>query len=160
MSEPIVNARQLKELLESEFTCGRSFTLTVTGHSMRPFLHHLADKVVLCAPERRPPAVGEIVLFYRGNGTCVLHRIVGERKDGSFAVCGDAQTQVETVRREQIAAVVYGIIQHGQHIPCDSLMYRLRAGAWEKLRPVRGVFIALDTAAYRAVQKIRRKRQR
>lgn len=157
MTETVVDARQLTRLLRTAFSDGRAVRLAVTGHSMRPFLRDRRDAVVLLPPERRAPAPGEIVLFFRDSGACVLHRIVSEREDGSFLVCGDAQTQTETVRRDQVAAVVCAVVRRGRCVPCDAGSYRLCAAAWEFLRPVRGAFVTMDKAAYHVVQTLGKK---
>lgn len=148
-----MQAAELRALLRKEFSKGKAVPLVVTGYSMRPMLRHGKDRVVLVAPETRPPARGEIVLFFRDDGSCVLHRVIGER-GGALVVNGDAQTWTETVRRDQVAAVVCGVVRRGRYLACDAASYRLRAGLWERLRPARGAFIALDTALYRAAIKM------
>lgn len=153
MSEPVVNARELAALLQREFALGKAVQLTVTGYSMRPLLHHGRDRVVLVAPDRLAPDPGRIVLFFRLSGACVLHRVVARRGE-MLVIGGDAQTWTETIRRDQVAAVVCGIVRKGRYRSCDGALCRLQTGLWARLRPVRGAWVALDTAAYRAARKM------
>ena len=48
-----------------------------------------------------------MVLYRRQNGAYVLHRIAAIGADGTYMMCGDAQTVLEPgIRREQLLAVV------------------------------------------------------
>lgn len=130
--------QQLLELIHASLELSGRFILTVTGCSMAPTLHHLHDRVELLPPGVRPPKPGEIVLFRRAGGGCILHRILRREKDG-FRVNGDAQNWTEWIRTEQVIAVVGRICRNGRWICCDAPWYRCYQALWRGLLPCRGV---------------------
>ena len=110
--------------------------VTVAGSSMSPFLHH-GDTVYL-SPLNESPRKGDIVLYTRPSGQYVLHRIVEVRKDGSYIMLGDAQTDREWI---ESAASIHGVVacalHKGQMLTPDSPRWRLFATAWLHVVPLR-----------------------
>ena len=98
-----VNTRELLDAYRTLLPQVDSLPLRISGSSMAPFLVHQRDTVHLCQL-RRPPKVGDIVLYQRDSGAYVLHRVCKVR--GTLCdLIGDAQQTVETgVRRDQIFA--------------------------------------------------------
>lgn len=139
----------IKEIIQS----GGAFELLVTGTSMTPTLMHKRDKVKLVAPEIRNIANHEIVLFQRKDGSVVLHRIVKILPDNMLLINGDAQNWCESIRRDQVIAVVTAINRDGMWISCDQLRYRCGIRVWCILRPVRGIVFRI----LRIVRRIRKR---
>lgn len=115
---------------------GGSCPLVVTGTSMRPFLRHRRDTVLL-APVTGPIRRGDILFYLRAPGVCVLHRVCQVEPDGTLLLCGDAQTALEPVRREQVLARVTHVRRGERTVSVDALPLRLAVGLWMALRPVR-----------------------
>lgn len=132
----------LLELIQTSLDVSGRFVLTVTGNSMAPTLHHLRDQVELYAPQDRPPQPGDIVLFRRSGGRCILHRIVRRESDG-FRINGDAQGWTEHIRADQVIAVAGRICRNGRWIRCDTPLYRLYGFVWRLLLPYRALMSRL-----------------
>ena len=130
----------LNEYRQNDLPC----PLTVTGNSMAPLLHHLQDTVLLRHPSRRKIRKGEILLCYRENGSMVLHRCRKIDRNGALHLCGDAQTHEETIRVQQVLAVVESIRRsNGTTLSCDSIPYRLSCSLWLTAYPFRRWLSAL-----------------
>lgn len=128
----------LQELIEE----GKDVSLTVTGGSMTPFLIHSRDSVFLSPAEdlRR----GDVVLYRRDNGMYILHRIVRRAADGTYVLCGDAQTMVEKgVRRDQIFAVVTAVRRKGELKKPGCFYWFFFARIWICLIPLRQIILRL-----------------
>lgn len=155
-SAPLHPPMSVEELLPHLFAHqqeGIPFTLTVTGLSMVPFLHHLQDRVLLVSPEQRKPRRGEILLCRRPDGSLVLHRCLKKYKDGSFLLNGDSQQWCERQSADTLLAVVDRFYRRGKPVDCDQLGYRLLASGWMCCRPIRPLL-------FRAVTLLRRLRGR
>lgn len=116
---------------------GKSVSLTVTGESMSPFLRHGRDQIRLEAVTT-PPKRGDMVFFRRNNGQYVMHRILRRLSDGSYALIGDGQQQVEApIAPEQIFARVTQVCRKGIWMDNHAFWWRFFAGAWLTLLPLR-----------------------
>lgn len=133
---------KLLPIIRETLGCGGKFVLTVTGNSMAPTLHHLKDKVELVSPLVRPAARGEIVLFQRLTGECILHRVM-ERKDHRLRINGDAQTWTEVIHAGQVLGVVSRFQRNGRWYDCDRIAYRAYVALWRMLRPFRPMLFRL-----------------
>ena len=154
---------------------GQEVILTVTGNSMRPFLRHGKDQVVLvrAVPESLMP--GDVPFYRRRDGHFVLHRIVarddgehryvlGEAQPGPsvmpglhYTLLGDAQTTLEPgIEPDQILARAQAFIVRGKRTECDSPAYRRRTLRWHRLMRYRMKLIFLCMLPERAVRKCRR----
>lgn len=149
-----LNREKFSDLLHREFAASRALPLTVTGSSMEPFLRNLRDQAILVSAENRPLRRGDIVLFRRGDGSFVLHRMIGKERDGTCVINGDAQTWTEKIGREQILAVARGIVRRGRYISCDSPCYRCCVRVWGWLRPARGLYFAVGGRLKRFLKKL------
>lgn len=137
---------------------GQEVVLTITGHSMSPFLRNKKDQVVLVACDPTALQPGDVPLYRRRNGKYILHRIV-ERDDGvsrtrfgedkplpsrcdslQYTMLGDAQWQEEpNIAPDQIVAVATAFISRGKRWECDSEAYRRNRLRWHRklwLRPL------------------------
>lgn len=149
MNIPEVGAKELLAMMDAEFESGHPCALVVTGHSMRPLLRNLKDQVILVSPEQRKPEQGEIVLFVRDGGACVLHRIIGVRRDGSFLINGDAQLWTEVIRCDQVRAVVSAVKRGKRYISCDGKLYRRYVKFWTGAMFLRRIVFTADLFAYK-----------
>ena len=138
-----VSLDQLAPIMSECMELGQEVVLTITGHSMSPFLRNKKDQVVLipCDPTALQP--GDVPLYRRRNGKYVLHRIV-ERDDGTvrtrygreealpsccdslqYTMLGDAQWQEEPhIAPDQIVAVATAFISRGKRRECADDAYR------------------------------------
>lgn len=116
----------IQEVLES----GGVFRIYPKGTSMLPLLRQKKDSVVLAEPHF-PLAKGEIILYRRKNGHCVLHRIVGKTQD-SYSCCGDNQTQIEYgIVKQQIIAVAESIYREERKVHKSNFGYRCYLFFWQ-----------------------------
>ena len=116
------------EVLES----GGVFRMYPKGTSMLPLLRYQKDSVVLALPQM-PLKKGEIILYKRGNGQYVLHRIVGKDQEG-YICCGDNQTTLEYgITEENVIAVVESIYRKEKHITKNNFGYRCYWFFWQCL---------------------------
>ena len=146
-SNPIPPAEALPRI-KATLDAGRPCRLVVTGTSMLPFLRDKQDAVILT------PITGEIrrddILFYlRSPQVCVLHRVWQVNEDDSLLLCGDAQTNLEPVRKEQVLARVDSVDRKGRLISCQNPGLRFLVRVWQLLHPFRPYLLA----AYRRIPK-------
>jgi signal peptidase I len=114
----------------------------VAGSSMVPFLHN-GDTVYLDLPDT-PIKRGDIVLYTRSNGRYVLHRVYKVKKDGSYIMVGDAQTQLEPIPgREQIHARVTSARHKGKLNRPGTLRWWAYRYIWLWLLPIRHRLMSL-----------------
>lgn len=129
-------AEKLLPIIKETLNCGGRFVLTVTGNSMTPTLHHLKDKVELVSVQERPIKKGEIILFQRRSGDCILHRVL--RVEEKFLVVnGDAQNWVESVSPGRILGVVSRIKRGDRWVGCDGRRYKAYVTLWRLSMPLR-----------------------
>lgn len=155
-TEPIttLDMPQLIKTMRKVTATGGTFPLRVMGYSMNPTLGNARDIVWLVSPAERPPKKGEIVFFVRPDGRGVLHRLIRVLPDGCFLINGDAQSWTETIRPEQVIAVVSRFRRKNRQISCDGWSYRMYVGVWEFLRPVRPAICGV----MRLIGRIRKRR--
>lgn len=92
---------------------GKEAAIPISGNSMSPFLVHERDEVMLGAVQGNLKS-GDIVLYKRGSGQYVLHRIIKRKTDG-FYMAGDAQDVLEgPIGRDQIVAWTKRIRRKGE----------------------------------------------
>lgn len=98
----------MREVLES----GGEFSFITRGTSMKPLLRDGVDTIVLIKAPKKLKKF-DIPLYRRTDGSFVLHRIVGENKDG-YILIGDNQTVYEYgVKHSQIEAKAIAFIKDG-----------------------------------------------
>ncbi len=118
---------------------GHSVTIGVKGNSMRPFLIHARDKVVLTPFDTL--RVGDAVLARVEQGMFVLHRIIcmdGDR----LTLMGDGNVRgTETCRVADVAGLVGTYIHRGRAIPASDPRLCRRVRLWCRLLPVRRVLL-------------------
>lgn len=108
--------------------------LLVTGVSMEPTLLNRRSVVYLEKNSAYVPRRGDIVLFLRPDGCWVLHRIVGQNKDGMLIINGDGQTWKETIHPAQVMARVIRIKRRNREFSVEYPPYRFYVRCWMPLR--------------------------
>lgn len=122
---------QVRELIRE----GHTATINVKGYSMRPFLEHCRDKVVLAAAGTL--AVGDAVLAEIRKDVYVLHRIIAIDGD-RLTLMGDGNLRgTEQCRRADVVGIVTHYIHFGRKIPASDRRLRRRVVIWRKLLPMR-----------------------
>lgn len=119
---------------------GHTVTIQVKGYSMRPFLEHLRDQVVLGPFERLQ--VGDVVLAEIAPGVYVLHRIIEMRHEGVLVLMGDGNLSGQEIcRMENVAGIVKVFIRNGRQIAADDATWVRYGRLWRKLLPMRRLLL-------------------
>ncbi|MDO4496430.1 MAG: S24/S26 family peptidase, partial [Bacteroidales bacterium] len=125
------------------------------GWSMRPFLEHERDKVLLVSPVVKSPKLWDVVLALSNDGQYVLHRIVHVDSSGNFILCGDGNIEErEFCTSDNVIGVAQGfyIGARETYIDVEGRRWRWYTYMWMHLIGVR-TFLLL---VYRAVYKFYR----
>lgn len=138
---PEILLEEYRRLLDTDEKI-EALPLVVTGSSMVPFLVGGRDRVFLSRLSR-PARVGDILLYRRGSGAYVLHRVYRVRED-SFTMVGDAQTELEwPVERRQIFALVTKVQRKDVFFQPGDFWWEFFARVWLRLIPLRPLLIRL-----------------
>lgn len=128
MKQIVLPNSELLEQIAQMVACGQKVTLRVKGISMRPFIEHGRDKVVLAEPGNF--GKGDVVLAEIRKGQFVLHRI--ERIDGDKVLLrGDGnwiQTEVCAVANVRAKAVAF--VRKGRNVDTNGVLWRLYSFFW------------------------------
>lgn len=132
---------QIAELLRE----GHSVTLTVRGNSMNPLFVDRRDKVCIASCSLGRLKRGDLLLAYEASqARYVLHRLVGRAANGDFILRGDGNLQAcERIAPHDVLGRVVAWERKGRPGRPDAPLWRLYAGAWMALRPVRRWLLAL-----------------
>lgn len=130
----------IKETLDS----GGTFSMTITGTSMFPFILGNRDKVTL-SPITGKLKKNDLPLYRRDDGAFVLHRIVKVEKDGTYTCCGDHQVALEKgLRHDQMIGIATEFVRKGKRITNKNLIYRFYRMVWTWLRRYRAYFFTVQ----------------
>lgn len=133
---PEVLMEEYRRLLEEENI--DSLPLVVSGSSMTPFLIGGRDTVFL-SRLRRPVRRGDILLYRRGSGAYVLHRVYRVTEQG-LTMVGDAQRELEPgIRREQVIAIVTRVERKGKVLAPGNFWWEFFEQVWIRILPLRGL---------------------
>lgn len=124
---------------------GHTATISVKGYSMRPFLEHLRDRVILDAPSELH--VGDAVLAEISPDHYVLHRII--RLEGDIVtLMGDGNVRgTESCRRSEVAGVVTYYLRPNRTLSASDPALVRRIRMWRRMLPVRRYLLYI----YRAI---------
>lgn len=120
----------------------KSVTFVVRGFSMRPFIEHERDKVILVPPRR--PKVGDVVLAEIAKKRYALHRVI--KIDGDrFIMQGDGNPTrlTETFTMEDVVGIAEAFVRKGKVVPVTSHKWRYYSTAWRLLKPMRRILLAI-----------------
>lgn len=126
----------VKELLEG----GQDVLLTVSGTSMRPFYKNQETVVKLRYPKEELKKYD--VVLYQDHHHYKLHRIYAVH-DNIYTIYGDALSEQETIRFEQIFGVVVEHRVHKRVIKKDQKRYMFYVRIWALLKPFRRILLRL-----------------
>lgn len=131
-------------LIRETLDNGGTFSLTITGTSMYPFILGDRDQVTL-AKITQKLRKNDLPLYRRADGSFVLHRIVRVNKDGTYTCCGDHQFQLEYGLTEgQMVAIATEYVRKGKHLTNKNLLYRCYRTVWTWLLNYRRYFFAVQ----------------
>ena len=143
VEEPQVLMPKLMALLEET----GSVPLVISGSSMSPFLVHRRDTVYL-SKVCRPLKTGDMILFRRDSGDYILHRIL-RAECGAYTLVGDAQNWVETVREDQVLALVTAVRRKDRLLTEGSFWWIFFEKIWIRMIPLRRPIMKLYALAFR-----------
>lgn len=142
-------------LIRETLDQGGTFSLTITGQSMYPFILGNRDRVTL-SPITGKLKKNDLPFYRRANGQFVLHRIVKVEKDGTYTCCGDHQWWLEKgLKHDQMIGVATEYVRKGKRLTNKNVIYRIYRTVWTWLLRYRKFFFALYS---KAVTLFRRKK--
>ena len=119
-----VTMKELLPFIEEALNNDKTFTIPITGTSMRPLLIAGRDTVTLkkCDTQLKK---GDLPLYRRKEGAFVLHRVVKVEADGTYTMCGDNQFLKEKgIKHSQIIGVVTEITCNGKTFSVENKKYQ------------------------------------
>lgn len=138
-----VNLADFYPLIRETLDNGGTFSLTITGTSMYPFIVGGRDKVTL-SPITGELKKNDLPLYRRRDGAFVLHRIVKVEKDGTYTCCGDHQWWLEKgLQREQMIGIATAYVRKGKQLTNRNLLYKFYRMIWTWLLRYRKYFFSL-----------------
>lgn len=119
----------------------RNVSIVVVGFSMRPFLEHQRDRVVLSYPKEIKK--GDAVLALVAPNRYVLHRII--KKEGNMlTLMGDGNVRgTESCKVEDVIATTTAFIRKGNTYASNSWQWRYYSWIWLHLTWVRRWLLAI-----------------
>ena len=152
-----VSLAEMYPLICEVLDAGGTFSLTITGTSMYPFILGGRDQVTL-SKLTRPLKKNDLPLYRRRDGAFVLHRVVHVEQDGTYTMCGDHQNQLERgIRPEQMIALATAFVRKGHRLTERNVGYRIYRTVWTWVLPIRPLFFELDSRCRRAVRRLFRR---
>lgn len=114
---------------------GHTATISVKGYSMRPFLEHQRDRVILAPPTELN--IGDAVLAEVEPGHYVLHRIISINGD-QVTLMGDGNVQgTESCQRQDVAGIVTHYLRPRRTLLASDPKLQRRIRIWRRLLPIR-----------------------
>lgn len=132
------------EEVRRQLQAGHTATFRVRGWSMRPFLEHARDKVLLVSPHKRPVRVGCVALVLADDGRYVLHRVIAIDGAGNCTLWGDGNViGRETCTPENVIGVAQGfyIGRKERYFDVDGRVWRGYSWFWMHTAPLRRFFL-------------------
>ena len=138
-----VPMEQMAPLISELVSEGRTAKFTMTGDSMRPFLKHKKNTVVLEKVAPSDVKRLDVVFYRRESGAYVLHRVIKADPE-KLTLCGDGQYKIEEgVPRDAVIALLSGYYSDKapeKFISCKNKGYKLIAAFWVSTRGIRYFF--------------------
>lgn len=142
---------QLFPFAEQLLSEGHTFTLTLHGNSMRPFLEDGRDTGLLVPMNPDELKVGDVVLCEFLPRRYALHRVIAVR-DHDFDMLGDGNLTPEYhCPKSRIIARAEGFYRKGrkQMDSVNGRKWRLYSFLWTRLRPLRRYLLFIYRRYYR-----------
>ena len=128
MKQIVLPNSELLEQISQMVAQGQRVTLRVKGISMRHFIEHARDKVVLARADHF--CKGDVVLAEIRKGYFVLHRIESIR-DGKVLLRGDGNwSQTERCTLANVRAKAVAFVRKGMEVRTDSALWRIYSFLW------------------------------
>ncbi len=131
---------------------GHTATISVKGWSMRPFLEHLRDKVLLTSPTGA--GIGDAVLAEIKPGLFVLHRIIEVEPHATdttldaITLMGDGNVRgTEHCTRRDLCGTVSHYVYPHKTVSADDPKLMKRIRRWRRLLPIRRYLLAIYRAS-------------
>lgn len=125
------------------------------GGSMLPLIRQGKDLMVIEKISGKPQLF-DAVLFRRGNGQYVLHRIMREC-DGGYFIIGDSCTEGEFVNESQIIGKLSAVIRGGKRLEVSDLKYKSYVLLIRCCDPFRKPVIAVLSRIHGISKKLKKK---
>ncbi len=134
----VANDQFLSIVTQAMRNTGDTATINVKGYSMRPFLEHLRDRVVLKSVQPDELKLHDVVLAEISSGVYVLHRIIGIDSD-RLTLMGDGNLRgTESCERKDVCGLAIRFLRpNGHSTDTSDSGYQRRVRLWLKLLPVR-----------------------
>ena len=128
--EIVIEMDEVIDSITARINSGCNVTMVGNGTSMSPFIESGKDKIELSKIlDQKKIRVGEIYLYRRNNGRYAIHRVYSVKKD-VVMMCGDSQTTIEQIDRQDLLAIVTKIIKADKTVNClnpvSMLLHRFR----------------------------------
>ena len=150
-NKKLTSIDQMIPLIEERIKNGGNVSFTPMGVSMYPMLRHGLDKVLL-SPKADKLKKYDVILYRRGNGQYILHRIIGI--GDTYTCIGDNQYKKEKgVKDEQVIAVVTSFTRKGREYSVDDLGYKVYCRVWHYSRFPRRVLRACKRIIRKMIKK-------
>ena len=144
------------EEVRRQLQSGHTTTFRVRGWSMRPFLEHGRDKVLLVSPQRRPVSVGCVALVLADDGRYVLHRVIAIDGEGNCTLWGDGNViGRETCTPDNVIGVADGfyIGRKERFFPVDGRVWRCYSWLWKHLTAVRRYLLWVSRIGHKLIKQ-------
>ena len=139
MKKEKISLSELFPTITAMLETGGEFLFYPDGESMLPTIRSGRDGVVLCRAEEIKR--GDLLLYRRGDGSFVLHRLVKIRKNGSFIMRGDNQYINEYgIKKDNVVGKVCAIMRGKKRISTFSLSFRAKSSLRLFFYPAKKLF--------------------
>ncbi len=128
---------------------------TNKGVSMMPLLRQDRDLMIIKRKEEGQLKNHDAVLFLRGNGQYVMHRILKVREN-DYWIVGDNCVSGEYIKEDQIIGILTGVVRDGKTISVDDRLYRFYVWLWCDFYPIRFFLLRCKSLLFRVLSKIKR----
>ena len=135
-AERMILGEELMPLIEERLAAGQTVRyLPFRGVSMLPMLRQGKDAVEL-SPLPQKLKKYDLPVYRYPSGKYVMHRVVAVRED-HYLCLGDNTYEYETIRHDQMIALVSAFRRGEKRISIESIPYRVYCRVWVFLYPLR-----------------------
>lgn len=142
LGRKVVSTQDLFPIMKEYLVEGLKVKFTVSGDSMRPWVVHNRDQVILTSVDGKRLKRGDIILFNL-KGRYILHRIYKKKTDGYLTIGDACRYEDGLILPDDIIGVVETICRKGKEINCNSAIWRFVFSVWQKLLPVRNPILTV-----------------
>lgn len=137
-----IQLEEIYPVVQDVLNSGGTFSLTITGSSMIPFLAGGRDQITLFPITDRLKK-NDLPLYRRKSGQFVLHRVVKVCRDGTYSCCGDHQWTLENgLEKSQMIGIARSYVRKGKKFSDRNIFYRIYRTIWTWMLPMRPYLFA------------------